>query len=106
VGRPLTVAELRDRLASSSEPERLRLLGRILREARDTDVWRFTTPAEVAARWDALAPHLGRRRRFWAFLLAAWRAEGLLARDGSLTVPELRQYLADPCRRLARAAFP
>jgi len=70
---PLSVAELRARLASSESPERLRLLGKILREARDTDVWRFTTPAEVTTLWPQLQRHLGRRRAFWEFLLGRWR---------------------------------
>jgi hypothetical protein len=43
---PIPLSELQARLQSASRAERLRLLGRILREARDTDVWRFTTPAE------------------------------------------------------------
>ena len=75
---PLTVRELRDRLANSSRVERDRLLGKILREARDPDVWRFTSPEEVDARWDGIVRHLGRRRPFWEFLLAAWRRQGLL----------------------------
>lgn len=76
--QPMTVAEVRQRLQSASQPERLRLLGKILREARDTDVWRFTTPGEIASLWEQLVRHLGRRRGFWAFLLRSWREEGLL----------------------------
>ncbi len=75
---PMTVAELRDRLRMASAPERARLLAKILREARDTEVWRFTTPSEVAAAWGKLAGHLGKRRQFWEFLLAQWREQGLL----------------------------
>ena len=75
---PMTMRELRARRDSASPPERARLLGKILREARDPDVWRFTTPEEVAARWSELAPHLGRRRAFWEYLLGAWRRHGLL----------------------------
>lgn len=75
---PMTVAELRRRVASASIPERDRLLAKILREARDTEVWRFTTPAEVSERWEALAPRLGRRRAFWEFLLNEWRRQGFL----------------------------
>ena len=74
---PMTVSELRARLQSASRTERLRLLGRILREARDTDVWRFTTPAEVAASWPELERYLGRRREFWRFLLGRWQELGL-----------------------------
>ena len=75
---PMTVAELESRLREASEVERDRLLGKILREARDRDVWRFTTPADVARRWTGLQRHLGRRRAFWEYLLSLWRDEGLL----------------------------
>lgn len=76
---PITVQEIKHRLRTWSAPERQRLLGKILREAKDTDVWKFTTPEEVAAHWPDLAPHLGRRRSFWEFLLGQWRKQGLLA---------------------------
>ena len=75
---PVTLAEVRRRLASSPRPERTRLLGKILREARDPDVWRFTSPEEVRAAWGELAPHLGRRRSFWQFVLTRWKELGLL----------------------------
>ena len=73
----MTLSELRTRLQSSGGAERLRLLGRILRQARDSDVWRFTTPAEVVASWPELQRYLGRRRAFWQFLLGRWRDIGL-----------------------------
>jgi hypothetical protein len=73
------VQEIRRRLRTPSLPERDRLLGKILREARDTDVWKFTTPEEVAAAWPGLIAHLGRRRSSWEFLLDQWRKQGLLA---------------------------
>lgn len=75
---PMTVGELRDRLRSLSSPERARLLAKILREARDTDVWIFTSPPEVVAQWSRLVRHLGRRRRFWEFLLDSWHRQGLI----------------------------
>ncbi|KYF88137.1 hypothetical protein BE17_37800 [Sorangium cellulosum] len=78
---PIPVGEVRRRLNSASPPERDRLLGKILREAQDPDVWRFTTPEEVAARFSQLARHLGRRRRFWEFLLKLWHKEGLLEQE-------------------------
>jgi hypothetical protein len=59
------------------------MLGKILREARDPDVWRFTTPGEVVARFEALSRHLGRRRAFWKFLLESWEREGLLGRKSA-----------------------
>jgi len=75
---PMTVAELKRRLAEASAAERTRLLGKILREARDTDVWKFTTPQEVWQNWAELSPHLGRRREFWKFLFESWEKDGLL----------------------------
>lgn len=78
--QPMTVVQFRDRLSSASEPERDRLLGLLLREAVDTDVWRFTSPQEVASRWSGIEKHLGRRRNFWGLLLEKWQEQGLLAR--------------------------
>lgn len=77
---PMTVLEFRHRLNTSSPPERTRLLAKLLREARDTDVWKFTSPEEVWRRWPELSPHLGRRRGFWEFLLDRWHKEGLIGR--------------------------
>lgn len=72
---PMSVAQLQERLRSASEPERIRLLAKILREARDTEVWRFTTLDAVVRLWPNLAPRLGRRREFWEFLLRQWGEE-------------------------------
>jgi hypothetical protein len=77
---PMTMAELRERLRTASPAEHDRLMGKILREARDTDVWRFLSPHELARDFHRYAPHLGRRRTFWEFLLGAWREAGLLGR--------------------------
>lgn len=76
---PLTVAEVKRRLREASPAESARLLGKILREARDTDVWKFTTPDEVHRRWDEIHKHLGRSRPFWTYLFGRWQAMGLLA---------------------------
>lgn len=76
---PMTVGELRQRLSTASAPERARLLGKILREARDWEVWKFTTPDEVARQWPGLVKHLGRQRPFWKFLLNEWWQQGRLA---------------------------
>jgi hypothetical protein len=58
----MSVEEFRRRLASASPPEQARLLGKLLREARDTDVWIFVTPEYVWSKWKVIEPHLGRRR--------------------------------------------
>lgn len=44
---PMTVAEFKWRLVAASPAEQNRLLAKLLREARDTDVWNFISPAEV-----------------------------------------------------------
>jgi hypothetical protein len=78
---PMTVRELRNRLKTASHPERIRLLAKILREARDTEVWSFTTLREVVRLWPGISRQLGRRRRFWEFLLGEWERQGLLELD-------------------------
>ncbi len=75
----LTIGELRAVLVGPDGPARDRLLGKMLREARDIDVWHFVSPAEVARVLPRLGRRLGRRRAFWEFLIQGWRADGLLA---------------------------
>jgi hypothetical protein len=74
----LSVAELRERLHQGPNEERERLLGKMLREARDTDVWRFVTPEEVAEALPRIGRRVGRRLPFWEFLIEGWRSDGLL----------------------------
>ena len=76
--QPMRVADVHRVLSEGSASARRRLLARILREARDTEVWAFTTPDEVSREWDRLAPMLGKRRAFWAWLLAKWKEQGRL----------------------------
>jgi hypothetical protein len=73
-----SIAELRAALSGTDERERHRLLGKMLREARDTDVWQFVSPTQVAAALPELGRHLGRRRAFWDYLIGRWRAHGLV----------------------------
>ena len=77
---PMTVAEVRQRLTDASDPERDLILALVLREARDTDVWKFTTPEEVVRRWEDVEAHLGGRRAFWTSLLNRWQEQGLPTR--------------------------
>lgn len=76
---PMSVAELHERLKTGSPEERLRLLAKVLREARDTDAWKFTTPGEVLRQWPGIAIRLGRRRAFWEFLFQRWQRAGLVS---------------------------
>jgi hypothetical protein len=76
----LSVRELKDRLRGHDAAQRERLLAKLLREARDIDVWEFVTPEEVAAALPAIRHRLGRRRGFWEFLIEGWREDGILRR--------------------------
>lgn len=78
--RRITVAELRDALASTDHPEHLDLLAHLLREARPDEVWDYVTPRQVAAEWSRLAPRLGRRRDFWTWVIESWIQLGFLER--------------------------
>jgi hypothetical protein len=77
---PMTLAEVRQRLPDASDPEGDRLLALVLREAKDRDVWKLTTPEEVVRRWGQVEPHLGGRREFWALRLNQWHEQGLPVR--------------------------
>jgi hypothetical protein len=74
----ISIDELRARLHGPDEWERNRLLGKMLREARDLDVWSFVTPDEVARALPDVALRLGRRLAFWKFLIDGWRQDGII----------------------------
>ena len=75
----VSIDELRGALRGRDRAERLRLLGKMLREARDIDVWQFVTPEEVARELPLLGRRLGRRRAFWEWLIRGWREDGIVA---------------------------
>ncbi|MHB2020007.1 MAG: hypothetical protein ACYCW6_23970 [Candidatus Xenobia bacterium] len=75
----ITVARLRDILRGSEGPYLQEVYaGRILREARLHEVWKFLTPQDVVEFWPRVEKHLGRYRGFWEYLLRTWRQHGLL----------------------------
>ncbi len=74
----LSVRELRAVLADEDHPRWIELAAKVMREARDDQVWLFLPVEQVARRYGDLAPRLGRRRPFWDDLLGAWRRHGLL----------------------------
>jgi hypothetical protein len=75
----VSIDELRAALRGPDTAERRRLLGKMLREARDIDVWRFVTPDEVAHALASLGRRLGRRHAFWQWLIRGWREDGIVA---------------------------
>jgi hypothetical protein len=75
----MSIGALRTVLAGGASPRRDRLLGKMLREARDIDVWHFVRPEDVADDLERIRPRVGHRYRFWRFLIDGWRSDGLLA---------------------------
>jgi len=75
---PLTLNELRRRLAGSDEEERVRLAAKVMREARFDEAIRLVPVAEIVAKYPRLRRNLGRRLAFWDFLTAEWRSLGLI----------------------------
>lgn len=74
----VSIDELHQILADPDGPRRDQLLGKMLREARDIDVWHFVRPVEVARVLHRLRRRLGRRYAFWNFLIEGWRSRDLL----------------------------
>jgi hypothetical protein len=74
----VSIAELRQVLGSADSHRRDQLVAKMLREARDLDVWQFVRPVEVARVLDRLKRRLGRRYQFWSFLIEGWRVRGIL----------------------------
>lgn len=73
----VSIAELHAALATPGH-RRDQLFGKMLREARDIDVWAFVTPAVVASELPRLQRRIGRRYKFWQFLIDGWRDDGYL----------------------------
>jgi len=53
-------------------------MGRLLREGRLSDVWRYLDVQDILRHWQGIRPHLGGRRLFWDYLLNTWSAHGLI----------------------------
>jgi hypothetical protein len=78
-GERLSEEALRAKLCSDDPRERALWMGRVLREARFNDVWRYVSLQQVLADWPLVERHLGRRRAFWQFTLGEWRRLGLIS---------------------------
>lgn len=76
----LSLKDFKLRLNGPDPDERLRLLAKLMREARDTDVWEFVRPQDAADALPLLSRRLGRRQAFWEFLIEGWRRHGVIAR--------------------------
>ena len=76
----ISLREFKARLAGPDASDRIRMLAKLMREAKDTDVWRFITPQDAADALPLLTKKLGRRQAFWDFLIEGWRRHGVITR--------------------------
>jgi hypothetical protein len=74
--RALTVAQIREMLRTQTGRAWSQSAAWIMREAAFADVWQFLRPSEVWQRFGELEPFLGRRRKFWQYILKAWHELG------------------------------
>ncbi len=74
-----SIRELRRILASGDTAKRNYYIAKIMREARDDEVWQFVSVGEVRAVWRELEPKLGRSRGFWEFMFDGWARQNLVA---------------------------
>lgn len=78
-GVRIAEGELLEKLRSPDAIERGLWAGRVLREARYQDVWRFLSVKDIVRDWPIILRNLGRERRLWESLLDGWRRDGLLS---------------------------
>lgn len=67
-----TIREIKEILAGDDEPRKLQMMGKILRDARYADVWKFFGLREFLKYRKKLVPFAGRRRKFWEFMYNRW----------------------------------
>lgn len=70
--------ELRARLAHPDPKVRAQWQGVVMREATFREVFEYLTLAEIVCDFPEIERHLGRRRRFWIWILEGFRRDGLL----------------------------
>jgi hypothetical protein len=75
----VTEVQFRERLRHEDPAVRAQWQGRLLREARFEEVWKYVTLTELLENWPLIQRHLGRMRGFWEFLLQGWRDDGLIS---------------------------
>jgi hypothetical protein len=68
----LTLAEFEERLRDPDPAVQAYFVGKVMRQAKPDDVFRFVSLAKIRALWPALERHLGRERTFWAWVLDTW----------------------------------
>jgi len=68
----LTDTQFRALLGDADPQVRGASIGKLMRQAKPDDVFRYVTEDEVRASWDLVTPYLGQTREFWTWLFATW----------------------------------
>lgn len=71
----LTLDEFRRALADPDPTVRGWMAGKLLRQAKPDDVFRFLTVRQIRELWPHAERHLGRSREFWDWLLREWERD-------------------------------
>ena len=75
----ISIAELRETLRTGTEDQKERLVGKMLREARDIGVWHFVTPQEAWDMFPKIERRIGKKRAaFGRWLFEGWVTDGYL----------------------------
>ena len=62
----------RERLHDPDPQVRAALVGKLMRQAKPADVFRYVTEREVRALWELVTPYLGQTRDFWTWIFGVW----------------------------------
>jgi len=74
----LTLQRFQELLRNGDRNTRAYLIGKLMRQAKPDDVFRFVSVSEIRDLWADLDCYLGRSRPFWLWLLDEWsRDDGL-----------------------------
>ncbi|MEW6741936.1 MAG: hypothetical protein AB1486_04175 [Planctomycetota bacterium] len=69
----MTLEQFQSLLGNGDPYQRAYLIGKLMRQAKPDDVFRFVSLTEIRASWTELLPFLGQSRAFWTWLLEMWR---------------------------------
>lgn len=78
-----TIREIKEILCGDDEQEKLQMMGKILRDARYADVWKFFSLREFLKYRERLVPFTGRMRGFWQFMYDKWVQYHLIDHAGN-----------------------
>jgi hypothetical protein len=73
----MTLERFRECLRHPNLDTRAYAIGKLMRQAKPDDVFRFVSVAEIREHWERVEPYLGQTREFWRWLLDTWKEQGV-----------------------------